>query len=256
VPQTFYRHFARVACQHGFEVVTFDYRGIGRSAPASLKGFDADLSDWGSLDLTSVVDACTIRANAARVPLYVVAHSFGGHAFGMLPRTDQVKACFTFGTGAGWHGHMPRLEQLRVSALWQFMAPLLNTWKGYLAWSHIGMGEDLPREVYLQWRRWCRYPRFFFDDPQDGPRMSAAFARVTTRMLAAAATDDRWSPPVSRDAILAGYKNARLTRVTIDPADHGLAALGHLGFFRAHASALWPATLRWLDTGGEWNIEP
>ncbi|UUZ49573.1 hypothetical protein LP420_04710 [Massilia sp. B-10] len=38
--------------------------------------------------------------------------------------------------------------------------------KGYLAWSWLGMGEDLPVDVYRQWKHWCSFPRYFFQDPE------------------------------------------------------------------------------------------
>ena len=40
VPQAFYRRFAEYAATYGYNVITFDYRGIGRSKPADFKNFD------------------------------------------------------------------------------------------------------------------------------------------------------------------------------------------------------------------------
>ncbi len=39
VPQLFYRAFAEFASACGYTTLTLDYRGIGLSRPASLKGF-------------------------------------------------------------------------------------------------------------------------------------------------------------------------------------------------------------------------
>ena len=47
---------------------------------------------------------------------------------------------------------------------------------GYLAWSHLGMGEDLPLEVYRHWKAWCRYPHYLFDDPADAEQTLARIA--------------------------------------------------------------------------------
>ena len=55
---------------------------------------------------------------------------------------------------------MPPLERLRVLAMWRLVGPLLTRWKGYLPWSLLGMGEDLPLDVYRQWREWCSHPRY------------------------------------------------------------------------------------------------
>ena len=71
VPQGFYRRFAQHAAARGFETLTFDYRGIGRSAPATLKGFRMDLLDWARQDLAAAVDSMA----RGDVPLYLVGHS-------------------------------------------------------------------------------------------------------------------------------------------------------------------------------------
>jgi predicted alpha/beta hydrolase len=131
VPQRFYRRFACFAAARGYSTLTFDYRGIGLSAPASLRGFKMNYLDWGQLDLAAAVD----NMSSTHVPLYIVGHSVGGHTFGLLPNHEKVARLYTFGTGAGWHGWMPPLERIRVLALWHVLGPLLTTWKGYLSWS-------------------------------------------------------------------------------------------------------------------------
>ena len=56
VPQQFYQRFSRFAADNGYRTVTFDYRGIGRSKVARLKGFKASFLDWARLDLAAVID--------------------------------------------------------------------------------------------------------------------------------------------------------------------------------------------------------
>lgn len=154
VPQGFYRRFAQFAGTRGFETLTFDYRGIGQSRPPSLHGLRTDFLDWARLDLAAAVDTMADGA----VPLYVVGHSYGGHAFGLLPNHRKVAGFCVFGTGAGWHGYMPLGERLRVLAMWNAVLPVLTWWKGYCPWKMLGLGEDLPVGVYRQWRHWCRFP--------------------------------------------------------------------------------------------------
>jgi len=48
VPQGFYRRFAEYAAQRGYSTLTLDYRGIGQSKPASLRGFAYGLSGLGA----------------------------------------------------------------------------------------------------------------------------------------------------------------------------------------------------------------
>ncbi len=241
VPQQFYRRFAEHASARGFDTLTLDYRGIGLSAPAQLRGFRMDYLDWGRLDLAAAVEAMS----DPDLPLVMVGHSYGGHAFGLLPNHRKVSAFRTFATGAGWHGWMPPAERVRVLFLWRLLGPLLTRWKGYLPWSMLGMGEDLPIDVYRQWRHWCRFPRYFFDDPAL-PDLPERFAQVTTPITAVNALDDLWAPPASRDAFMAGYRNAGWQGIDVDPHASGLGPIGHMGYFRPRARPLWDQALDWF----------
>jgi predicted alpha/beta hydrolase len=236
VPQRYYRRFSEHLAAAGLEVVTFDYRGIAGSKRAPLRGFDASFLTWGERDLEGVVNWSLGSARTL-----VVGHSYGGHAFGLLSRANDTLGLFTFGTGAGWHGHMPKSEWPRVWAFWNVLGPLTTRTLGYWPASRFGAGEDLPREVYRQWRRWCSSPRYFFDDPTLD--MTARFAKVTAPVVGVNATDDAWAPPASARAFLEGYPVRELR--TVMP-EH---SLGHFGYFRAGAqqTALWNDVLRWVD---------
>lgn len=243
VPQGFCRRFARYASQQGYSVLTLDYRGIGLSAPPSLQGFRMDYLDWSRLDLAAAVEHAS---SSSPLPLFLVGHSFGGHAFGVLPNHHKVSGLYTFATGAGWHGWMQPFERLRVLFMWRLLGPVLTAWKGYLPWKMLGMGEDLPLDVYRQWRHWCRFPQYFFQDPHM-TRVADEFARVRTPIVAANALDDLWAPPRSRDAFMQGYCNAPWQGVDIDPARFGMGSTGHMGYFRPHAQPLWDQVLSWID---------
>lgn len=242
VPQGFYKRFAEHAARRGFDVLTLDYRGIGESAPPTLKGFRMDYLDWGRLDLAAGVEAM----HQDGLPLYLVGHSYGGHALGLLPHHDRVDGAWTFATGAGWHGWMPPLERLRVLFLWRVLGPVWTKRAGYLPWSRLGMGEDLPLDVYRQWRQWCRFPRYFFDDPQM-QATTERFGDVRFPIVAANALDDAWAPPASRDAFMAGYRNTSVRAVTIDPRSAGMGPIGHMGYFRPKAAPLWNEALDWFE---------
>jgi predicted alpha/beta hydrolase len=243
VPQGFYRAFARFAALHGHLTLTFDYRGVGRSAPDNLRDFHMDASDWGRLDLAAAVNAMSTVGR----PTWLVAHSFGGHAFAFLPHPEKITGVYAFGTGAGWHGWMPRLERVKVLAMWHALGPALTFWKGYLAWSRLGMGQDIPLDFYRQWKHWCHYPNFFLGDPSMRSQVER-MSRIRTPMLAANSVDDRWSPPQSRDAFIAGFCNARLQTLNIDPGHMKVSNIGHMGYFRASAVPLWTSALDWLES--------
>jgi len=246
VQQKFYRRFAEHAASRGFSTLTLDYRGIGLSRPATLRGFKMDYLDWAGQDLAAAVEHMA-GGPGHETPLFMVGHSYGGHAFGLLPNHAKVARFYTFATGAGWHGWMPPLERLRVLTMWRLVGPLVTSWKGYLPWSLLGMGEDLPLPVYRQWRQWCNYPRYFFDDPTMAPhRLANRFAEVRTPIVALNALDDRWAPPRSRDAFMAAYCNAPVQAIDLDTMRSGLGPIGHMGYFRPAAMPLWQNMLDWF----------
>lgn len=237
VPQIFYRRFAEYVAARGYSVTTFDYRGVGRSAPDTLAGFVCDFTDWGRRDLAAVVEA----ESAPSRKLGLIAHSFGGHALGLLPNHHLLDGAWMFGTGSGWRGWMPGLEQLRVMVLWHVIGPLLVQRHGYLAWQRLGLGADLPLGVFRQWKRWSRFPRFFLDDPTEGD-IVRNFSQVRTPFVAVNAHADRWGSPAARNALLSGYTNAQWRAIDIDAP-----RLGHMDYFRPQAVDLWVAALDWFD---------
>ena len=244
VAQRFYRRFAEYASRQGFTVLTFDYRGVGLSAPRNLKDFEVDFADWGQLDLAAVVDYMHCDEN----PLFLVGHSYGGHALGLLPNHDKVSRCFTVGTGSGWYGWMPLAERLKVQLMWSVVFPPLVAWKGYLPWKMLGMGEDMPLGVYRQWKRWCGMPYYFFDDPLVRETRKQPFAQVRTEITAAVALDDLWALPRSRDAFMQFYSGAQVIRRDVDPKELNLkfGAIGHMGYFRPVAQPFWDEILGWF----------
>jgi predicted alpha/beta hydrolase len=229
------------AANNGYSTLTLDYRGVAKSKPETLRGFRMRYLDWARYDLKAAVDFMT----SDELPLFMVGHSFGGHAFGLLSNHNHVARFYTFGTGAGWHGWMPWGERLRVLFMWHVLGPLITRWKGYLAWKAWGFGEDLPLDVYKDWKRWCQYPHYFFDDPHLLD-IQEHFERVTTPIVAANASDDLWAMPASRDAFMAAYRNADLQPVTIDASSEGIGTIGHMGYFRLKAQPLWEEALLWF----------
>ncbi len=240
VPQKFYRRFAEYACEKGFSTLTLDYRGIGESKPETLKGFKATYLDWAQLDLAAAVE----EMRSDTLPIFMVGHSYGGHALGLLPNHRYVDKFYGFAVGAGWSGWMPLFERIRVQFLWHIVLPVIVTLKGYMAWSKLGMGDDLPIDIYKQWKYWCRFPHYFFDDPTM-KEITRLYQDVRTPIVVANALDDHWASPKSRDAFIQGYSNAPVKRLDIDPKK-GFGAIGHMGYFKSFAAPLWDDVLAWF----------
>jgi predicted alpha/beta hydrolase len=243
VPQRFYRRFAEHANTRGYAVSTLDYRGVGASAPPSLPGFKMNYLDWGRQDLTAVLNH--IVDHSPNLPVFMVGHSYGGHGFGLMPNHRLVKKFYTFASGAGWHGHMPRLERYKIWLLWNCIGPIVVPLMGYMPGKFIG-GENLPKDVFYQWRHWCQFPHYFFDDPEMAENLTL-FPQVQTPIIAANATDDLWANARSRDHFFKGYCNTSVNAVDLNPQEFNLKSIGHMGYFRKGCEPLWDRVLNWFD---------
>ena len=186
VAQRFYRRFAEHAARQGFDVLTLDYRGIGESAPASLKGFAMSYLDWAYRDLAAAVE---LLGREER-PLYWIGHSFGGHAIGLLPDHGRLAALQL--------RQRRRLERLDVAPRSAQGAPAVDPGAaaaGGLERLHglepAGHGRRPAAGVYRDWKRWCRHPRYYFDDPAMR-HLHQRYAAVRTPCLFATALDDPW----------------------------------------------------------------
>jgi predicted alpha/beta hydrolase len=247
VPRGFYKRFCEYAASLGLHAVVVDYRGVGDSKLGSLRGFEMNYADWSTLDLAAAVAYASERGEC-----YLVGHSLGGHAIGQLPDPGLLRAAYVCGGGAGWAGWMPWAERIKVGLLWNVIGPVITRWYGYQPMSKLGLGEDIPMGVYRDWKRWCSFPRYFFDDPApDAKAIAAKFERVRLPIAAAASTDDLWAPPKSRDAFFSGYVHAPVDRIDLNPLQLGVSKIGHMGYFRREMSAtLWPQIMAWLGQHG------
>ncbi|MYM65566.1 alpha/beta fold hydrolase [Pseudoduganella sp. FT55W] len=244
VTQGYYQAFATYLHGLGLHVLTYDYRGTGRSRNGSLRDCAVSMADWMEEDVGAVT-----RWAAARfpdLPLLAVGHSVGGHAIALSSATPQLRAAVIIAAHAGVTRTITgTLERLRVWAVMRLLAPLLCRVFGYMPGRRLGLGEDLPGPVMLQWSRWTTLPHYFYDDPaMDAKRR---VARVDLPLLVLGFEDDPWANRRAMDLLLHPLVNARIERRHVTPREAGLPAIGHMGFFRKRsADALWPQVGNWL----------
>jgi len=242
VPRKIYRGFASYLAGRGSVVLTYDYRGIGGSRPASLKGFPARLSDWAEQDVAGMV--AWMRLRYGTLPLSYVGHSFGGQALGLLHNNDQIARALLVASQAAYWRLMTPPENYRVFALMMLLGRPLVRSLGYLP-GRFGLGEDLPREVFLQWTKWVASPRYFFDDRS--LMALAHFPNYRHPLMALCISDDTWAPRSAVELLCAGFPNTAAAIVTVTPAEAGCDSIGHFGFFRPHhRGTLWKRAADWL----------
>lgn len=242
VPRRIYRSFASYLAGRGCVVLTYDYRGVGGSRPKSLVGFKATMADWAALDMSAAV--AWMRERYGQWPLRFVGHSFGGQALGLLPNNAEISRALLVAAQAGYWGLMTPPENYRVYAFMNFVGAPLTRMLGY-APGFMGIGEDLPKDAFLQWTAWVMNKRYMFDDA-DLPAL-ANFPNYTGGMRAYTFTDDPWATPAAVELLCAQYTGTAPDIIKLAPADIGTQKIGHMGFFRPEQKAvLWKAAADWL----------
>lgn len=242
VPQAFYRDFAAWLAQRGFDALTFDYRGIGQSAPRSLRHYRASIDDWIRYDYEAAIRAARARAGAA--PVFVVGHSLGAQLLALLPSAPEVSALVAVAGGSGYWGGFPARMRPMMLLMLHGAAPLSIPLTGYFPGRRLRMIGDLPGDVMRQWRRWCMNPDYLVG-VEPGARQ--AYARARFDLLSLTFTDDTMMPQRNVDALHSHLSGVKRESRRLSPSDAG-GPIGHVGFFRRrYRDTLWPVAADWLD---------
>lgn len=242
VAQKFYASFAEWLATQGYRVVTFDYRGIGLSAPRSLRGFKMTLFDWAR-DCAAVIDFIDERWPGA--PLFWLGHSLGGQLVGLIPNRERIDRIMTVATGNGYWLENSWPTRRFVWWLWFVVVPIATRIADYFPGKRLRKVGDLPRGVMEQWRRWCLNPEYVVG--VEGDAVRGAYASIKAPMMSVSFTDDEMMSGRSILSLHALYVSAPIEYRRIAPRDIGAERIGHFGFFRPQFErTLWPLVPQWL----------
>jgi predicted alpha/beta hydrolase len=233
VKQASYARFAAWLSLQGATVLTFDYRGIGESRPARLRGFEASLRDWGESDLEGVLRFA--REDKGSRSLHVIGHSVGGQLLGLAGSNAAIDRVVTVSSQSGYWGHWRGLSAWKKAAVWYGLMPVVGNVVGFIP-GQLGLDQDLPKGVALEWATWCRHPQYLL-----GHGVSReGFERVRAPLLAISIDDDDFAPAQAVDWLHALYSNGAVERHHVLSRNVGVSSIGHFGFFRsAFQDSLW-----------------
>lgn len=245
VPQGFYSAYARWLAQQGWTVLSFDYRGIGKSLHGPLAEDQARMRDWGRLDLPAALEALAQRVPAG--PLHLIGHSVGGQMIGLMPNHARLDRAVMLASGFGYWGNMGTAYGTLVRILVTVLGPLLYRLLGYAPNRAMGWGEDLPRGVAEDWFRWCRRPDYYAELLAE--HRQTVFADVQLPLLSLRFSDDPIATAANVEAQLGVYRAAKITRQTVYPEAFGRRQIGHLHFFSSKMpESLWRLPLDWFTS--------
>ncbi len=243
----YYHRYARFLASHGFDVITYDYRGIGLSRPERLRECDYRWRDWGERDFEAVLRFAGNRGGGCH--LIVVGHSIGGFLPGLAQSAYRIDRMLTVGAQYAWWGDYALRRRLPLVLKWHIAMPLLTAILGYFPGRKLGWLEDLPSGVANEWS--FRGPRFERSHSRsERQHLLARMASMTAPTLAVAISDDELGTPAAIGRTLDYYVSAERTSVLLQPSDYDCDAIGHFGLFHdSHVNGFWLDTLMWLREG-------
>lgn len=248
----YYDRFARFLSENGVPTLVYDYRGIAKSRPRSLRGFVASVEEWGSKDCAAMLQWMAKEFPDAR--RIVIGHSVGGFVTGFVTNGPLIDRMLLVGAHTGYWRDYAAHTRLGMYVLWHVLMPTLTRVVGFFPGRKLHLLEDLPAGVALEWanRReadfWWNLRRK--DGEPDQARIEDAISRflaIRAQTLALTFTDDVFATEPATKRILGLYRNCPATRLVVGPGDVGGKKIGHFGFFRSRfRDTLWPRIVEWL----------
>jgi predicted alpha/beta hydrolase len=247
VAARYYHYYAHFLREQGFDVLTYDYRGIGSSRPVDLRRCSYRWFEWGERDFEAV-----LRFARARDPqgfLGVVGHSIGGFLPGFASSAPGIDRMLTMGAQyAYWPDYAPR-QRLGLLLKWHLAMPLLTAVSGYFPGQRLGWLEDLPAGVANEWS----FRRARMEQSYPAARRAeilARFAAVRAPILAVSMSDDMFGTPRAVKRALAYYTGSASSVAELSPQNFGFDEIGHFSLFHSrHADGFWRDTVEWLRHG-------
>ena len=231
VLQRYYRSFAEYLSLKGYNVITFDYLGIGES---KIDIYDNTITyeDWAKYDITFLID--WIEQNL-QTKIYYIAHSAGGQLLGLSPSAKKLNKIFIISSGIGYWKNWPFPKKYFYFISWYLFYPAILKLYGYSP--KFAMGEIVPKSIMKQWLIWARKKKFVLGDSS----IQTYYEEISTDIEFIAFSDDTYSPYKNSKELASFYSSAKLNFHLLKPKEFKLKSIGHFGFFRSkYKDTLWP----------------
>lgn len=211
VVRQYYRKFSAYLASEGYQIYSYDYRGIGGSRPSSLRGFDATIQDWGIKDQEAMIQY--VQVQHPEIPLFVIGHSVGGQILGLAPSCKRVQAALLVASQVGNWTYWDK-GQAKLKFFWKYLLPQLSGLMGYFPAKRLGLFEDLPKGVAQEWSKWGREVDYMFAYDLAAPKQHA---ELKIPILAWSFTDDTYAPIRAVKNLLGRYEQATVMHRHIAP---------------------------------------
>lgn len=243
VKQQVYFSFAHYFCEKGYTVITYDYRGIGLSKPAQMKGFKASMRIWGTKDYRSLTTY--IKTHFMAYEKYCLGHSVGALILGMNKDSNLFKEFFFVGTQNAFVGNLKLKTRIEAYLGFGIAQPLATQLLGYFPAHWFGLGESLPKNCAYDWRTLIlnrKSTNSLLEKVEDYSK------DLTQKVFVITAEDDAWLTDRGVKSLLnTTYPNLMPTYRLVKTSESDKGEIGHINFFRSYNKNLWGIILNQLE---------
>lgn len=239
ITKQFYHHFCVWLQQQGYDVLVFDFRGIGDSLHGALKKSSASIVQWGQLDIPASIDFLLEKTHAERVIL--VGHSAGGQLLGIVPNYAKVAKVIGVSSSTGHVKWLKGRTKILAPVMFNVIFPIARFTLGYGPTKAIGMGENLPKDVAREWAQFCNTPGYILNAMgQQVNEQQNYHAQIQCPITCVWATDDEIATEKTVQDLLRLYPHAATQVVSLEPKQYGHTQIGHMLMFKRSHQNLWP----------------
>jgi predicted alpha/beta hydrolase len=240
----YYLPFLEYLADHGFIGCLWDYRGSGESAPENLGRCDYTFSDYGIKDMPAIKNY--LKTRFPTLPLILIGHSGGGQQAGLSTDINDYAGMIGFAVSAGYLPNMPLRYRILGYYFFNIFSPLSILIAGCVRAKRFGYMEDLPKNVLLEWRDWCRKPDYLFDPDFSGNTIpKGSYHDMPFPIHVFSATDDTISRGKNVERFWKHvHSKSGIKHVLLKPEEMRFTEIGHFGFFhKKMVEKFWPTVL-------------
>ena len=240
VKQQVYFSFAKYFAENGIVVITYDYSGIGESKPEKMKGSEASMRSWGTVDYKAVTQF--IKTNYPNHRKFCLGHSVGALIIGMNEDSQIFEKLIFVATQDAYTGNLKLSVALTALLGFGIAVPFTTKLFGYFPAHRFGLGESLPKDVAYDWRTLILHQK---STKRLYEKINKDFSKELNReVFIIHAEDDHWVTMKGMENLMKNvYPNLKKTYREIKISESEKKEIGHVNFFRSFNRKLWKTVL-------------
>jgi predicted alpha/beta hydrolase len=238
ITKQFYHKFCCWLQDQGYDILVFDFRGIGESLYGSIKDSKASIVQWGQLDIPAAIDA--LLAQTQKEQVLLLGHSAGGQLLGIVPNHHKVAKVVAVSGSTGHVKGLAGKTRLLGPVMFDIIFPIARYTLGYGPTQAIGMGENLPQDVAKQWADFCNKPGYILN--AIGKTVSSKddfHHNIHCPITVLWSSDDEIATKANVQDLLRLYPNAKTQHIELNPQSYGYKEIGHMLMFKSSHQKLW-----------------